>query len=67
MTNAELAMRVSLISRVAAQYTHELAYGMWNPDFCSANADYARDRFLEEIDRHLDGIRAAVKGAPDHG
>ena len=40
MTQAQLALHVSLISRIAAQYTHELAFGMWNPDFCSADAKY---------------------------
>lgn len=66
MTNADLALRVSLISRIAAQYTHELAYGMWNPDFCKAEAGYARERFLEDMDRHLGELRAAVGTPPDH-
>jgi hypothetical protein len=53
MTNADLGLRISLIARIAAQYTHELAYGMWNPDFCSAEAGGTRERFLEEMDRNL--------------
>ncbi len=60
MTNADLALRISLIARIAAQYTHELAYGMWNPEFCKAEADYERKRFLEEMDRNLDQLRGTA-------
>lgn len=58
--NADLALRISLISRIAAQYTHELAYGMWNPDFCSDEPGWAGDRFVEEIEPHLEQIRKRV-------
>ena len=33
---------------------------MWNPDFCSADAEYARLRFVEEMDNRLDQFRPAI-------
>jgi hypothetical protein len=60
VTHAELIRQTALISRIAAQYTHELAFGAWNPNFCSADAKYEADRFLEEVGERLEVIRAAV-------
>jgi hypothetical protein len=60
MNQSQLALHVSLISRIAAQYTHELAFGMWNPDFCSSDAKYKAGRFLAEMDDRLQSIRSAV-------
>jgi hypothetical protein len=54
---ADLTLRVSLIARIAGQFTHELAYGMWNPDYCSADPGMAGERFLEAIEPHLKQIR----------
>ena len=47
--HADLMLRVSLISRIAAQFTHEVGYGMWNPDYCSSDAGDAADCFIEAI------------------
>lgn len=57
MTNAQLARRTAVIAKIAAQYTQELTYGMDNPHFCAADAEYAQDRFVEEIDKHLAAVR----------
>ncbi len=66
MTNAQFALRVSLIARIASQFTHELVYGMWNPDFCTAEAA-GRDRFLEAIESHLAQIRDGMPTLADRG
>lgn len=55
--NADLAIRISRVSRIAAQFTHELAYGMWNPHFCAADPEYAGERFLEAVEPILKQIR----------
>jgi hypothetical protein len=60
MTNAVFALHVSLIARIAAQWSHELVYGMWNADFCNGKAGGV-DRFIEEIESRL----AAIKGLRD--
>jgi hypothetical protein len=51
-------LRVSLISRITAQFTHEIGYGMWNPDFCSSDASFAADRFIEAIEPILAQIKS---------
>lgn len=63
MTNADFARRVSLITRIGAQYGHELAQGMWNPDFCSADVGAALGFFLKDIEPHMDWLRGAAKAA----
>lgn len=60
MTKAQLALHISLISRIAAQYTHEMAFGMWNPDFCSSDAEYVRERFVTEMQERLENLRTPV-------
>lgn len=55
--NADLALRISLVARIAAQFTHEMCYGMWNPDYCAADPGSAGERFLEAIEPHLEQIR----------
>jgi hypothetical protein len=65
--NADFALRVSLIARISAQFTHEIAYGMWNPDYCAADADYGADRFIEAIEPHLERIKARIGRMRDNG
>lgn len=57
MTNAVFAMHVSLLVRIAAQWAHELAYGMLSPDYYSAEAEGV-DRFIEEIEARLTNLRS---------
>lgn len=61
MTNADFARRVALITRISAQYSHELVYGMRNPHFCAADAGAPVRYFIEEIEQHMDVLRAALK------
>lgn len=56
--NADLAMRISLIARIVAQFTQELAFGMHNPFFYADDPGEAADRFLEAIEPHLKKIKA---------
>ncbi len=68
MTNAEFALQVSLIARISAQWSHELVYGMWNPDFCAAEArgpTNAPARFIEEIEIRLGRIREGMDKATE--
>lgn len=58
--NADLALSISVVSRIATQFTHELVYGMWNPHYCSADPGQSGDRFLEAIEPHLKRIRNKV-------
>ncbi len=38
MTYAQAALIIAKIGRLASKATADLAEGMWNPDFCAADA-----------------------------
>lgn len=49
MTKAAYARYVARILRRAAREMEELSQGMWNPDFCAADAEAARRAFFVDI------------------
>jgi len=62
LTNAELALRLSKMGRLIAGAQSDLAEGMWNPNFCAAEAwPFAKSltddlrRWLDDIDRRISG------------
>lgn len=46
MTNAELARIISTMNLATSQAMRDLAEGMWNPDFCSADASKSQQAML---------------------
>lgn len=61
ITNAAFATHVSAIVRTATHEAGGLAFGMWNPNFCSADASGDALRFCNEMEHLLENIK--VKAA----
>lgn len=62
-TNAALATYVANVARLSVGASAHLATGMWNPDFCSADAtDYALS-VCEDLQMQLKHIRKRVAEA----
>ena len=57
MTKAEFARRVAGINAVVGRHLSELVAGMWNPDFCSDDADYDVEQFIESIEIWLTNLK----------
>lgn len=67
--NARLLMAVSRVTDFAAGKSAELAYGAWNPNYCSADAAREALRFFSDltklIDHYADQAAAAMCTIPE--
>lgn len=64
VTNAWLARQIAGINRDTAAMVRSFTEGMWNPDFCSANADHKAISILSDLRQRLDWIEKHI-GTPE--
>jgi hypothetical protein len=69
LTKAQYAYHVGLILRRVAGESASLAHGMWNPAFCSADADDHVVSLCEDLRARLDNIErlSALTETPPSG
>lgn len=67
-TNAELARMSARLNRNLSSAVSDLAYGMWNPNFCSADCSSAAlslrielTDFIQDIDRRLKAANSELR------
>ena len=60
MTHAELARAIARLDNLISAAQYDLAEGMWNPDFCSANTDAYASRLLEGLQYTIDDIHRRI-------
>lgn len=53
-TNARLMLAVGSLTMLAAKRNASLAYGAWNPDFCSADAAREALHFFHDVIKFCD-------------
>lgn len=63
-TNAQYAYIVGRIARLASIKSCELAYGMWNPNFCSADAAPNALAFAQDLRTLLNDIARRMSPEP---
>jgi hypothetical protein len=61
ITHAQLARVTARIARNAATTTAALTDGMWNPNFCAANADQEAKVFIQDLRDVLNRLEEQVR------
>lgn len=56
LSNAQLAHHLSMIARLIAGAQVSLAEGLWNPEFCSADATYYARSVCDDLRHKLSEI-----------
>jgi hypothetical protein len=62
-TGADFGRVLSKMSANLARKTSEVAYGMWNPTYCSADADYEAETFFAALETEAKYWRAVAASA----
>ncbi len=62
ITNATLARSLGSILRGASDDMAALVEGMWNPDFCSADATEKATEMANNMEFAVAALRAKIKG-----